>query len=271
MKNTIAIVCYISTLALASCGGKTQKQDDEKEEKSAFVCNPSTEQPVESIASGEFAANFAPNPITIDGCMADSSWLKANWYDLNHVWMGAVPDEKDYSGRFKILWDTDFLYLFAEIVDDSLHATLEDGVENYWRGDYVEVFLDEDQSGGDHWYNHQAFAYHVSTEGHAIDKNTNEETFFFDEHVDVVRTQDGDKHYWEIAIKIFDDQFDEDSPDNNPLTLSAQKKIGFSLAYGDNDGNQSRENFMGSKQTHGVNNDEGYKNSDVFGSLLLLE
>jgi hypothetical protein len=46
------------------------------------------------------------------------------------------------------------------------------------------------------------------------------------------------------------------------------QKIGFSIAYGDNDGNAARENFVGSKKTHGVNNDEGYTNSSVFGELI---
>ena len=74
-----------------------------------------------------------------------------------------------------------------------------------------------------------------------------------------------------MAISVFDDQFDENSSDNTPITLTNGKVIGFSLAYGDNDGNQSRENFMGSRETHGVNNDEGYINADVFGSVTLIE
>ena len=156
-------------------------------------------------------------------------------------------------------------------MDDYLHETLSDGVDNYWKGDYVEVFIDEDQSGGDHKFNHQAFAYHVSTEGHTIDKNTKEETVFFDDHIKVARTQDGNTYLWEMAIKLFDKQFDENETDNTPVTISAQKQIGFSIAYGDNDGNHTRENFMGSKKTHGVNNDEGYVNSDVFGRILFVD
>ncbi|MEO1339186.1 MAG: sugar-binding protein, partial [Myxococcota bacterium] len=58
---------------------------------------------------------------------------------------------------------------------------------------------------------------------------------------------------------------------NTPVTLSAGKRIGFSLAYGDNDGHQRRENFMGSRENHGANNDAGYINADVFGRVLLVE
>ena len=135
----------------------------------------------------------------------------------------------------------------------------------------MEVFLDEDRSGGNHQLNHQAFAYHVSTEGRPIDRNTQDEVVFFDDHMIVERIQEGSTHYWEMAISIYDNQFDENSTSNTPISLTAQKVLGFSLAYGDNDGNQSRKNFMGSKESHGVNNDEGYIKSDVFGSVSLID
>ncbi|MEO1653828.1 MAG: sugar-binding protein, partial [Bacteroidota bacterium] len=117
----------------------------------------------------------------------------------------------------------------------------------------------------------QAFAYHVSTEGQAIDKNEAEETVFFDEHVEVARSQEGNKYLWEMAIQLFDKDFEENAKDNEPVRLSAQKQIGFSIAYGDNDGKQTREHFMGSRKTHGQNNDEGYINADVFGRILLQD
>ena len=190
---------------------------------------------------------------------------------MNYLWMGNRVDSVDYHGRFKLSWNSQFLYILVEVVDEKLNPTLGNGLDNYWKGDYVEVFIDEDKSGGNHKFNHQAFAYHVSTEGHTIDKNTLKETVFFDEHVEVMRSQEGNKHLWEMAFKLFDKQFNENTANNIPVEIFAQKSIGFSIAYGDNDGNIVRENFMGSKETHGNNNDEGYINSDVFGSILFLE
>jgi hypothetical protein len=190
---------------------------------------------------------------------------------MNYAWMGEPVDSLDYHGQFKLAWDNQYLYILVEVVDEHLNPTLADGKDNYWKGDYVEVFIDEDKSGGLHKFNHQAFAYHVSTEGHAIDKNTLEETVFFDNHITVQRSQNGNTHLWEMAVKLFDKEFDENSTDNIPVKISEQKIIGFSIAYGDNDGKSSRENFMGSKKTHGNNNDDGYINSDVFGSILFVE
>jgi hypothetical protein len=232
---------------------------------------PDDDDVVVDAADGELVASRSAAPVVIDGCSTDAVWAGQDWYGLDHVWMGSAPEPADYQGRFKVAWTADRLLLLVEVVDDVLHPTLADGVENYWKGDYVEVFLDADRSGGDHRDNHQAFAYHVSTEGHAIDKDTSQETVFFDDHVDVVRTQEGSRYLWELAVTVYGDDFDEASDANTPVTLAADAVLGFSLAYGDNDGNQSRENFMGSRATHGVNNDEGYLNADVFGSVRLTE
>lgn len=225
----------------------------------------------EAGGRGFYEARKSNVPVLIDGSRRDAIWAQANWYSMNYLWMGNPVDSADYYGRFKLAWDKDYLYVLAEITDDYLNTTLKNGVDNYWKGDYVEVFIDEDKSGGNHQFNHQAFAYHVSTEGHAIDKNSAQQTVFFDNHVDVQRVQKGNKYIWEMAIKLFDDQFNEKDTANVPEKIFAQKTIGFSMAYGDNDGNNSRENFMGSKKTHGYNNDVGYINSDVFGTLEFID
>jgi hypothetical protein len=224
-----------------------------------------------AIDNGKFKAIKTDSPVEIDGCNKDAIWSKTNWYAMNYLWMGDKVNPDDYNGKFKLAWDKNYLYILVEVVDDTLNPTLKDGLENYWKGDYVEVFIDEDQSGGNHQYNHQAFAYHVSTEGHAVDKSTTEKTVFFDNHIEVKRTQEGNKHLWEMAIQLFDNTFNENITTNSPVSISAEKRIGFSIAYGDNDGNNNRENFMGSKKTHGNNNDEGYINSDVFGSIQFTE
>lgn len=85
-----------------------------------------------------------------------------------------------------------------------------------------------------------------------------------------MRSKQGNRHLWEMSVLLFDQNFDENATNNVAVKIMEGKKIGFSLAYGDNDGNKTRENFMGSKATHGINNDEGYINSDVFGSILFV-
>lgn len=272
MNSSIIKVVCIVLVFFSVLGCKKSETVNKKQTVEAEICHNNSDQSNEtSIESGQFTAQKAQIPVVIDGCGKDEVWSNATWYGMNYLWMGEPVSPADYQGRFKLCWDTSYLYILVEVTDDVLNPTLKDGIENYWKGDYVEVFIDEDQSGGDHKSNHQAFAYHVSTEGHAIDINTQETPVFFDDHVKVERVQEGDRFYWEMAIKLHDGDFDESKISDQSIALQAQKTIGFSIAYGDNDGNKTRENFMGSKKTHGVNNDEGYVNSSVFGSVLLID
>jgi len=263
----------IFVIFIAGCHSeKTSMQKFPPASSTTLSCHSTSDTALTvSKEDGNFEAKRLVSGLLIDGCGNDEAWANAPWYDMNYTWLGSTVDSTDYHGRFKLAWDSQQLYILVEVIDDYLQPTLRDGKENYWKGDYVEVFIDEDNSGGDHKFNHQAFAYHISTEGHAIDKNTLKKTVFFDEHVEVKRTKEGNRYYWEMAIKLFDENFEEDAATNTPTIIFENKRIGFSIAYGDNDGNNLRENFVGSKKTHGDNNDGGYINSDVFGSILFLK
>ncbi len=264
-------VLILFILLLCSCNkNKTSNTESNLTKTPNCIVNDQSDAII-SKDDGDFKALKANTPVIIDGCGNDSIWNITNWYSMNYKWMGSDVDFADYHGKFKLAWDNNYLYVLVEIIDDYLNPTLENGLENYWKGDYVELFIDEDKSGGNHKLNHQAFAYHVSTEGHAIDKSANEKTIFLDDHINVKRIQEGHTYSWEMAIKLFDKTFDDNSTSNRPLKITNQKSIGFSIAYGDNDGKNSRENFMGSKRHHGTNNDDGYITADVFGSILFIE
>lgn len=270
LKTVLLLQFLTLNLTLSFQGCKNNSTENQKQE--IAPCTPNSKLSItKAMEEGDFIAHKTKLPVQIDGCPKEAIWAQADWYDMNYLWMGDTVDTSDYHGRFKLAWSRDYLYILVEVIDEKLHPTLSNGVENYWKGDYVEVFVDEDKSGGNHQFNHQAFAYHVSTEGHAIDKNTLKETVFFEDHVKVKRSQNGNHYLWEMAVTLYDKQFDENTTNNIPVKMIPQKRIGFSIAYGDNDGNNTRENFMGSKKTHGKNNDEGYINSDVFGSILFIE
>jgi hypothetical protein len=80
----------------------------------------------------------------------------------------------------------------------------------------------------------------------------------------------GDKHVWEMRVRIYGENY-SDSLANTPLTLTAGKLMGFSASYIDNDGSQQRESMMGSVDTAGHKNNQGYLDASVFGSLRLVE
>lgn len=55
--------------------------------------------------------------------------------------------------------------------------------------------------------------------------------------------------------------------------MSLGKKLGFMLAYYDNDGSKEREHFIGLTDIKAVNGDKnlGYITADVFQQLLLIK
>ena len=225
--------------------------------------------------------NRANSDITIDGIPSESDWQQAKWHPIDQMIIGPAISADDFSGQYKLLWREDKLFLLAEIIDDVLFDQTADPTVLYWDDDTVEVFLDEDASGGEHQFNHNAFAYHVALDRQVADFSTLKQAMTFNEHIETVWTRDPinpKKIYWEMAIHIFPDSYDDslDAFAHNqvsPITLTAGKVMGFMLAYCDNDGSKQRENFIGSHPIKAVDGDmnRGYKSADVFGKIKLIK
>lgn len=225
-------------------------------------------------------AHKANSIIRLDGIADDISWASATWQPLNHLILGEMPTKEDFSGQFKVLWDEQQLYLLVEITDDILFDQHADPLHFYWDDDCLEIFIDEDASGGDHQFNFNAFAYHVALDNQAVDigpNNPDGSTNFvlLNDHIDSVWRRSSNKDHklvWELAIRIFDDSFDLNKTRQQAVTLWADKIIGFMLAYCDNDGSKEREHFIGSTNILAVNGDKnlGYKTANVFQKLKLV-
>ncbi|MEM6514024.1 MAG: sugar-binding protein [Pseudomonadota bacterium] len=213
-------------------------------------------------------ADIAP---VVDGMDDDAAWANAAWQPLKHNWLGPEIDGSDFSGRYKVVWTEERIYLLAELVDDVLYDTYRDPLVQYWDDDTLEIFIDEDFSGGDHQFNHNAFAYHMSLDNRAIDIGTDKKPRDYSHHVDSQWRQHGEHFIWEVAIDIYDDSYVDDSMDNAPLTLSAGKVMGMMVAYCDNDASELRENFVGSELTFDGKTDWGWIDAGLFGRLVLTE
>ncbi|GAB4339120.1 MAG: hypothetical protein OHK0038_18170 [Flammeovirgaceae bacterium] len=210
------------------------------------------------------------NTIQIDGLANEADWKEAEWYPIQEVWLGDEIDSTDFTGRFKVLWDKEKLYLLAEIVDDTLIDIHSDGLKYYWDDDCLELFLDENHSGGKHFDNHNAFAYHIALDGKVVDIAKNGKPAYFNNHIkSAIKTIDK-KTIWELEIVVHDKNYDEQNPsDKSKVLLSENKKMGFALAYCDNDYSKERENFIGSVPIEGTEKNLGYLTADVFGTLIL--
>ncbi len=240
-----------------------------------------------------FDVPYASHAPVIDGNPGDVAWRRAEWVPMDKLIMGAMPEQDDFSGQYKLVWTAEHVYLLAEITDDILYDSHPDPLVNYWDDDALEIFIDADASGGIHRFNYNAFAYHIALDNQAADMGP-----FFSEddrqanklnlrlypgHISSQwkRSQDEpNKLYWEVKIAVMGDEY-QDSQEAaqqaaQAIELKAGKTMGFMLAYCDSDGELGkggREHFMGDVEIEPVNGDRnlGYIDASVFGAITLVE
>lgn len=245
-----------------------------------FEVNPVTSSSSSSATSSTSSSSSsdrnhydAPRATTapvIDGVM-DPVWNQASWAAIDVFWLGTQrPAAQDFSGRYKAMWDAGNLYLLFDITDDALMDASADPLVRYWDDDSVEIFIDENKSGGNHQYNTSAWAYHVSTLGDVVDFTNSTTPKLLNSHITVRRISQGSKHLWEMSMRVYGDNYD-DNKINTPITLFAGKQLGFSVCYNDNDSSAQRESMVGSVDTQGHKDNLGYIDASVFGSMSLVD
>ncbi|MEL6214803.1 MAG: sugar-binding protein [Pseudomonadota bacterium] len=217
-----------------------------------------------------YQAPLATDGIVVDGSANDSVWSNAEWRVLDQRWLGPEYSKEDFEGHFKIAWTNERVFLLVEFTDDILIDTHRNPLTQYWDDDCLEVFIDEDHSGGEHQYNHNAFAYHFSLDNQAIDIGTDEQPRAYNDHISSAWRQRGDKIVWEVSIALYDDRFVDDESGQTPQTLTTGKIIGLMVAYCDNDGSEIRENFIGSETVPSGPTDRGWIDAGLFGTVELV-
>ncbi len=235
-----------------------------------------------NLPSGQnhYTAAYADRAPTIDGFDNGREWDDAQWDGIDVAWpdstLGAVvPSPDDYQGRYKVMWDAEYVYMLFDITDEAIVDINRDPLTEYWNDDTIEIFIDEDRSGGDHdvTMSAQAWAYHVSTHGDVVDR-VNQVPVVLSGHVESSFQSQGNRHTWEMRMRIYGPDYNFNGS-NTPLKLYEGKIMGFTASYIDNDaqnvngGSIFREHFIGSVDTEGHRLNQGFTNSDGFGSILL--
>lgn len=225
---------------------------------------------------GAYIARQTDTIPVIDGIGHDNCWAKANWASINHIWIGPAVAPTDYSGKYKVLWTPQRLYVLIEIVDDTLclQPHVADPRNNIYNYECAEIFIDEDNSRETNYSGtYKAIAYHMDSEGGiyyalgsagwtgSLSNNVNYKVTKVAAHT----------YHWEFEVKVFDKSFVYGG-NNIPVTLTNNKVMGWSLAYNDNDGGTIRQNMIGSVLVPGTTDDQrnvSYFNASVFGKLTL--
>lgn len=231
-----------------------------------FVATTLFAQPVSTTEL--YKAPFTSTAPTVDGIASDACWNDAAWVTINNLYLGSVYTSNDFTGRYKMVWTASKLYLLAEITDDVLRDDHANPTTNYWDDDCVEIFLDEDKSGGPHQTNYNAFAYHVSLSYDPVDVGTDGGAHVYTNDIFTRRVTTGNVSVWEFAINIYPNTYVYGGS-NTAVTLYEGKQLGFNVAYCDND-TGVRDSFIGSRFELDADKDRGYINADVFAALELV-
>jgi uncharacterized repeat protein (TIGR02543 family) len=213
---------------------------------------------------------------------------------------GRIEKTADFSGRFKAVWTANRLYVLTEIIDDQIKTPNTGNVyQNPENNDCLEIFISESASASTQARGTTAnstshfFAYHMNftdmvsamdyvggpNNTSTNDPNTRIENGFIkrNHHLNFkIGKNDGTHTYiWETEMKVYGNDYPViTSPeDRTPVTLTDGKKMGFAVAYNDND-TTTRNHFIGSMYVQGSTDDarnQGYKNPSVYAKLYLVK
>lgn len=231
---------------------------------------------------------------SIDGEMTEACWAEAQWYAIDQTWInwGEKIDSSDFSARFKMSWSEaeNLVYYFVEVTDDAFIDGYVWDDDGYYNFDIVEVFIDEDASGGLHaldndpqWgeNSENAFSYHLAV--NAPEEGGVESSFlacdldggwakinYADHFPELALRKVGNKYYYEFSMKVYADTYDHSNPEASRVTLKGNKVMGMSLAYCDNDSpDGERDNFFGSVWVPQSEYNDHWKNADGYGKVRL--
>ena len=79
-----------------------------------------------SVDRNRYLAPHAAIAPVIDGIADELVWEQAEWYPIADRWLGPEYTSEDFSGRFKVAWTEQRIYILVEVVDDILFDSHRD-------------------------------------------------------------------------------------------------------------------------------------------------
>jgi hypothetical protein len=253
--------------------------------------------PESLVATSGFEAKEAATLPVIDGVGDDDCWKTVEWNGIDQLWIpwgdNNIPLD-DFNGRFKVMWSstTDLMYFVVETTDDVLVGGYTYPDDGYYNFDIVEVFIDEDASGGGHIFDdgtdnaENAFSYHINIDHPADGETTSTATVediagtgwgdkqtpnYFSHFPDFTVKRNGNTLTWEFSMEVHNDTYDHANATASLVDLSEGKVMGLSMAYCENDTpGTNRDNFFGSVEVTEERYNSHWENSDDYGVLSLV-
>ena len=233
-------------------------------------------------------------PPVIDGTADDVCWEVAKWQPIDQTWIpwSEVIDSADFTGRYKTVWSAEqnLMYFAVEITDDVISDAYVNGhTADVYNFDMIEVFIDQDKSGGEHRYDtatsnaENAFGYHIfskfpnSGETNSVYEVSDMGQYYNDHFPEFVLGRVDHVSTYEFSLIIYDDTYSATNKEAARVTLAAGMEMGLSLAANDDDEPEvdpwltQRDNMFGSVAVPEEHNNDHWINADWFGTVKLLE
>ncbi len=252
-----------------------------------------------SLVKTTVIASETADPPVVDGNETDACWTNAKWYPIDQTWItwGQVIPASDFHGEFKVSWSSEenLMYYLVKITDDTFIDGYVYPNDKYPDYDIVEVFIDEDKSGGLHVFDNNAtwglnaenaFSYHLATSKPADGGTStdlvacdisgtdwsNRVTENYESHFpEFTMKRTGNVYTYEFSMKVYSDAFLKSNPENSRVNLVENKLMGMSIAYCDNDQpDQVRDNFFGSVWVPQAEYNDHWMNANGYGSVRLV-
>ena len=137
----------LTTLVLFSCESnkKSKKDKEDSDDKIEYV-----KMKKLKFSPETYVVYKTPNNLTIDGVADEKEWQKAPFTGKFADIEGDIKSKPKYDTQVKMLWNDDYLYIYAELKEPHIWANLTKRDAVIFYDNDFEVFIDPD--GDNHGY-----------------------------------------------------------------------------------------------------------------------
>jgi hypothetical protein len=98
--------------------------------------------PANNAPGAAYDCLFTEGPFAIDGVADEAAWKLAKQVDnLTMPWLRENNDKLPTATHAKLLWDREYLYFFADMVDTDLYADIKEHDGETWNNDAFEMLF----------------------------------------------------------------------------------------------------------------------------------
>src|SRR6185312_918912 len=111
---------------------------------------------MKAVSPRGYVCYRASGPITVDGQADEAAWADAPWTEYFGDIEGSAKPAPRFRTRAKMLWDDEYLYVYAELQEPHVWGTITKKNEVIFRDNDFEVFINPEGS------NHNYYEYEMN-------------------------------------------------------------------------------------------------------------